>query len=281
MIRIRKPDEVPLTLRDRGSALTAALCAHVEAGGRPEFDRNVYGATDVKQALRTAQHDKCCFCEAKLGHTQFGDVEHFRPKASAHHADADPVVGYYWLAYDWRNLYLSCEVCNRRHKRGRFPLANPAQRVSSHHRSADLDAERPMFIDPGCEDPTGAIEFRREYAAPVEQSPRGSATIDALQLNRPELVEHRRERRQLLLVCLGLLRTALRRAPSEDDQDLLTILELLSTAATARGEYSSMTRSMLQRIAPWRASWNHPATSLLDELRADAARGLTLHLDEI
>jgi hypothetical protein len=231
MIRVRKPGHAPLILRDRGIALTAALCSHVDAGGRPQFD--------------------------------------------------EPTAGYYWLAYEWRNLYLSCEVCNRRHKRGLFPLVNPAQRVSSHHRSADLDAEQPLFVDPGCEDPTAIIEFRREYAAPVEHNLRGVVTIDALQLNRPELVEHRRERRQLLLVCVRLLAAAVRRAPSEDDRDLLTILELLATAATERGEYSSMTRSLLRRIAPWRSNWDLPATFLLEELRTDAARGLTLHLDEI
>jgi len=165
MIRVRKPEQAPLMLRERGAALTAELCRQVEAGESPSFDRSVYGAAEVKQTLSAAQHDKCCFCESKLRHAQFGDVEHFRPKASAQQSpDAAPTMGYYWLAYAWDNLYLSCEVCNRRHKRGLFPLLNPDRRVASHHGSAELATEQPVFIDPGTEDPMMFIEFRRELA---------------------------------------------------------------------------------------------------------------------
>src|SRR5678816_2042760 len=150
MIRIRKPEQAPLFLRERGAMLTLDLCTSVEAGEPPRFDRAVYGADEVKQALSSAQYDKCCFCECKLSHAQFGDVEHFRPKARAQQdAAATPTNGYYWLAYVWENLYLSCEVCNRRHKRGLFPLLNPERRVVSHHRSTALAAGRPVFIDPG------------------------------------------------------------------------------------------------------------------------------------
>lgn len=283
MIRIRKPDLPPQVLRERGAALTAELCSQVDAGERPSFDRDVYGAAEVKQALCTAQHDKCCYCESKLWHAQFGDVEHFRPKASAQQsATHEPAKGYYWLAYAWKNLYLSCEVCNRQHKWGLFPLANPDQRVSSHYRSADLDAEQPLFIDPGSEDPTVFIEFRREYAAPVERSARGSATIEALQLNRSSLVQHRRERRQPLLAIVILLAKAIRSGLSDDDRrEWTSALEAIITAAADRGEYASMIRSLLRHVAPWREGWAPPAASLLDTLQADAAGGRVFHVDEI
>ena len=45
-----------------------------------EFDSSVYGHKTVKKALIEAQHGKCCFCEAKVVHISYGDVEHFRPK---------------------------------------------------------------------------------------------------------------------------------------------------------------------------------------------------------
>ena len=111
MIRIRKPEQAPLLLRERGATLTVELCTRVDAGEQPSFDRAVYGSDEVKRALSAAQYDKCCFCESKLGHAQFGDVEHFRPKARAQQdAAAAPTSGYYWLAYVWDNLYLSCEI---------------------------------------------------------------------------------------------------------------------------------------------------------------------------
>jgi hypothetical protein len=46
-----------------------------------DFDGTLYGAVSVKKALRKAQHDKCAFCESKIAHVAYGDVEHFRPKA--------------------------------------------------------------------------------------------------------------------------------------------------------------------------------------------------------
>ena len=280
MIRIRKPDLAPEILRERGAMLAEELCARIDAGERPSFDREVYGAAEVKEALRAAQHDKCCFCEATLGHVQFGDVEHFRPKASAQQSATDPpTMGYYWLAYAWKNLYLSCAICNQRHKRCMFPLANPERRVSSHHRSADLDAEQPLFIDPGKEDPTAFIEYRREYAAPVAGSARGVATRDALQLNRPLLVERRRDRREPLRACLVLLAKAITSELSEDDEREVTrALNLIADAATDRSEYSSMVRSLLRQTAPWREDWSLRGSLLLDALRADAARGFVLRV---
>jgi len=281
VIRIRKPDAAPQVLRERGAALTAELCSKIDAGERPSFNRDIYGAAEVKQALCAAQHDKCCFCESKLGHAQFGDVEHFRPKASAQQSRADePTTGYYWLAYSWKNLYLSCEVCNRRHKRAFFPLANPERRVSSHARSADLEAEQPLFVDPGSEDPAGFIEFRREYAAPVERSARGSATIEALELNRSALAQRRREHRQPLLALVILLAKTIRIGLAEDDA-LTPALNTIMTAAADSGEYASMTRSLLRHVAPWQDNWAPPAASLLDALRTAAADGLLFHVDEI
>lgn len=171
MILIRRSETIPASLRDRGPAATAAMCAAIEAGDRPAFDRSIYAATDVKRELFRAQHDKCCFCETKLAHAQFGDVEHYRPKRT-----------YYWLAYEWHNLQLACEVCNRRHKRDDFPLGDPERRITSHVLAAAVADERPIFVDPCAEDPSDYIVFRREWATDAGGSERGRATIAALGL---------------------------------------------------------------------------------------------------
>jgi uncharacterized protein (TIGR02646 family) len=287
MIRVRKPAYAPASLRDRGVTMTAELCDRVDAGEPVCFDhrsRAVYGAADVKQALRTAQHDKCCFCEAKLSHSQFGDVEHFRPKASARqHPDHPPTNGYYWLAFEWQNLYLSCEVCNRRHKHELFPLAHPEQRVLSHHRSAELHAEQPMFVDPGHEDPASFIEFRREYAAAVAGNARGFATCDALQLNRPSLVENRRECRQALLGCMTSLAIATQVENLSEDiyPAVIDALNAVVHAISDLGQYSAMSRAVVRHVVPWRPHWVPPAESLFEELRADVARGLRFNLGEL
>lgn len=283
MIRIRKPDEVPRILRDRGVTLTAELCHKAEAGEPLSFERDIYGAQEVKQALRSAQHDKCCFCESKLGATQFGDVEHYRPKGSAQQSAVEPPVkGYYWMAYAWENLYLACEVCNRRHKRSLFPLLNPERRVTSHHRAHELHVEQPIFVDPGREDPSEFIEYRRELAIPVRGNARGAATIEALQLNRDALWERRRDRRELLLAGLILLAQAIRVELTDDERDdVIRVLDAILAAAADQGEYSSMTRALLRQVAPWRQRWAIPAATLLDALRADAAAGHMLRIRRV
>src|SRR5262249_33142527 len=103
MIRVHRPPTVPLILATKGAAATAALCADYLAGTREFiFDRDIYGAAEVKEALKQAQHDKCCFCESKVSHISFGDVEHFRPKAAVRQIPGGSLrrPGYYWLAYE-------------------------------------------------------------------------------------------------------------------------------------------------------------------------------------
>jgi uncharacterized protein (TIGR02646 family) len=280
VIRIHKPDVAPRVLREDGARLTEALCRRVEVGQPPEFDGKIYGSAEVKHALSAAQHDKCCFCESKLGQAQFGDIEHFRPKGrTRQRPDEDPTTGYYWLVYAWDNLYLSCAICNQRHKRDLFPLANPEHRVSTHHRAAELEAEQPLFVDPGHEDPAQFIGFHREYAAPVAGSVRGRETRDALGLNRDHLKERRRQRYLDLRAWLLTINVAVCCEPSAEVRAMATtVLERIRSAAIETAEYSSMTRSLLRAIAPWRDTWAAPASALFEELRSEAARGLRLRI---
>lgn len=202
MIRVRKP-AAPAVLRKNGWAATRRLCERFEAGETQfDFDRSIYAHATVKAALRKAQHDKCCFCESKVTHVAHGDVEHFRPKAGSCQevGDALRTPGYYWLAYDWDNLLFCCQLCNQRHKRNLFPLANPARRATSHRHS--ITSEAPLFVHPALDDPSRYITFHDEYAVAVDGNDRGTKTIVALELNRPDLREVRGES----LASLVLLR---------------------------------------------------------------------------
>src|SRR5436305_12373624 len=114
MIRIRKPAAPPAVLAAEGMDATTSNCAAYDGGITTfSFDTSLYGHDSVKRALKAAQHDKCCFCESKISHIAYGDVEHFRPKAGYRQHPADPLSrpGYYWLAYEWSNLYLACQMC--------------------------------------------------------------------------------------------------------------------------------------------------------------------------
>src|ERR1700722_2357164 len=119
MILVAK-GRAPVKLATDSAALRAALSAEFDA--RPVAFRNnqrsfafsdrVYSHSSVKIALERVQHGKCCYCEVVI------------PKAYSQQSRGAPKIypGYYWLAYEWDNLFLSCSFCNSRNKRNLFPL---------------------------------------------------------------------------------------------------------------------------------------------------------------
>ena len=152
MIKIQKSAKPPKTLIEKGATENRENCATYDCSpedyksGRKkfEFNTNIYGSKTVKKALLRAQYEKCCYCEAKFLANSPGDVEHYRPKGAVRQTDGQGAEypGYYWLAYDWNNLLVSCEDCNRSHKKSLFPLKNPDARARSHHDRID---EAPRF----------------------------------------------------------------------------------------------------------------------------------------
>lgn len=87
MIKIRKKSTAPVPgiLQTKGKEATEALKARYDSGERDfsgkDFDSGIYENKEVKDSLIVIQDYKCCFCESKIGHIGYGDVEHFRPKA--------------------------------------------------------------------------------------------------------------------------------------------------------------------------------------------------------
>lgn len=79
-----------------------------------------YNNKTIKDTLEKETFGKCAYCESKIKHIEFGDIEHILPKRK----DARPD-----LYVEWSNLTLACEVCNRVNKRDYYnpnaPLVNP------------------------------------------------------------------------------------------------------------------------------------------------------------
>jgi uncharacterized protein (TIGR02646 family) len=252
MIRLHRPHEPPAILANEGAAQTRRFCEQYDAdpasyqGGTAgfQFDRAIYGDPLVKQALREMQHNKCCFCEACVPHISSGDVEHYRPKAGFRQEQEGELErpGYYWLAYDWENLLFCCEICNRRHKRDLFPLADPRSRARSHHGA--IAQESPLFVNPAAEDPAQSISFNEEVPLPVAGSARDAATIRAIGLDRPALNERRLGHLQTsrLIVALALL------FPGTPEGRKAR--EWVERAQSDGGEYASMVRAYLARNHP-------------------------------
>ncbi len=265
MIPIKRPVRVPLVLRTRGREATVRLCEEYDSSPEAyregkksftsrDFDSGVYGARSVKNALRKAQHDKCAFCESKVSHIAYGDVEHFRPKAGYRQRPDGPLVrpGYYWLAYEWSNLFFCCPLCNQRFKRNHFPLTDDTRRAISHHDR--IEVEEPLLIHPALEDPAEFLEFDGEYVRPVNGNSRGVATIGILGLNREEIAEKRRHVLGLikdLIACRELFAIQVKDHP---DQEYLKRLAAIDERLdwyekvyrSDSAEYAAMIRTALK-----------------------------------
>lgn len=200
MIRIHKLASAPEKLLIQGKEQTRKdkiSYSHnpsLYQSGEKSFDfkSNIYAHPTVKDALIKAQHGKCCFCETLV--FQEGDVEHFRPKKAVQQNKGEPLIypAYYWLAYDWNNLYLACKPCNQNYKKNLFPLQNPEKRANNH--KADLSIEQPILIDLSQEEPTEFIGFRGAAAYGIDPQERGKKSIEILGLNRQQLRAARREK---------------------------------------------------------------------------------------
>jgi len=163
---------------------------------------------------------KCSYCEIRLA-SQPGEVEHYRPKKGVRDASNRHVVdpdgkrhpGYFWLAYEWFNLLLSCAACNRvkltkdgaKHGKGeRFPLETDARSFTPE----DGVDEEPTLLNPWLDDPAPHFEFDLNTGNVRGRTDRGRKNIDLLGLDREALVGERLKLIQLLKGAYVMLATA-------------------------------------------------------------------------
>ena len=121
------------------------------------FEFKALTTRQVKEALKKNFNNKCAFCESPVGVISSGDLELFRPKGGAldlkKKLDPDH---YWWLYYEWRNYYLSCEICNRR-KKNIFPVDGPRMTLLAPY--SEVLKEKNLLLDPCNDDPGKHIEF--------------------------------------------------------------------------------------------------------------------------
>lgn len=243
MIRIDKTAvKLPaiLSAGGKGELATESLKSRFDAGERAfivdDFDAKIYRHRHVKEKLKTLQHDKCCFCEAKVSHISHGDVEHFRPKAGYQVHETLPLVkpGYYWLAYDFDNLFLACQVCNQVYKKNYFPLADETARANSHH--GNHQQEESLILHPEHDDPIQHLTFSGELIKPLNQSSKGAETIKRTGLDREALENSRFD-------YLRLLRQLANVARDSHNLNNEEVKNLFKQAGQAHSLYSAMVRA--------------------------------------
>ncbi|MBP8918348.1 MAG: AAA family ATPase [Micropruina sp.] len=186
--------EGPALLDPENPEVLAALDearAHYEgsdSSAQPPCHTELYGDTQVVAALTELFRGKCAYCESYLPDPAPANVEHVRPTSDAVGLDGkSDHKAYWWLAYRWENLLLSCTECSRAKGR-RFPVLGD--------RATDDDgllAEHPLLLNPRSPDdnPERWLLFYRDGTVASENE-RGRATIEVLGLNRSRLVKERR-----------------------------------------------------------------------------------------
>ncbi len=141
---------------------------------------------EVKKNLSDYQHGKCCFCERGRDSNGETDVEHFRPKNAKNGKPAHGHNGYWWLAYNWDNLFFVCKECNSKFKGNKFPLVDEATRANNE--ADDLGSETPVFFCLIDENPEDYISYDWVASIPLpipninDVEMRAKKTIDILGL---------------------------------------------------------------------------------------------------
>ena len=214
----------------------------------PNFRAEIWQET--KPALRQLFHGKCAYCETRIETSGVIEVDMFRPKSGSINLKGEfSPDHYWWLVYEWFNLYPVCSICNR-NKASRFPVDGLRVKVPKGSRAKlgaswypkDLSIEKPLLLDP-CEkgfDPDEHLVFDAETGHVAGLTRRGKTTIEIFDLNRPPLVEARRKALTNVAAMVDAL--VLRR---RSDHQL--IVQQLIRLQDASSEYAAALRQVISR----------------------------------
>ncbi len=208
MIRVRRPQTPAVLRKDKARWTKRLLTARGKARSNAQAR---YRHRQIKETLTRMFSGKCCYCESRISHVDYGHIEHFRPKSC-----------FPELTFEWSNLFLACGICNGTGFKGAsFPTA---------------DQGGPL-LDPCHDEPSEHLRFefdpRTMLASVYGANPRGETTARLLGLNRPEL---RAYRSQQVLKLQVLQRFA------ASDQQAAT---LLAEAVSDNAEYAAFARALL------------------------------------
>jgi len=195
----------------------------------------------------------CAYCETDVTDNSRGEIEHYRPKAGVQDMDWTTVQrmtsqglenhpGYYWLAYEWQNLLLSCTLCNqvatrREYGKGnRFPVVGDRAWVPG-----DEANEEAVLINPCIEDPAIHLSFLPESGLFEPITERGKTTIEICGLNLRSLPTKRAEAYANIEARFDMILGKYRGAER--------IAELRKLREDGRREFLSVTRQAYREMA--------------------------------
>lgn len=255
----RKPEVFDAAVRAAANAVRKAIAE----GKTPVFDEDLWKR--FAPALGIAQHEKCGFCEVFVVAGSDADVEHFRPKSEISDLSDDPKdwgtqiqgsarlrgrklrvisngAGYHWMAFEWTNYLLSCQVCNRKWKRTLFPLiGNQPRKIPPAENVHEIAALLNPFGGP---DPAEHLDFDNVGGVqPLNKSPYGWATIKTVGLHRTGLQTARLEKSQEIHELLDEFIANPKPTPSR----MLEILKRVRRMGDERFAHCGMVRAVFRK----------------------------------
>lgn len=211
MIKLQKRP-VPAAVAEAIAERAARYAGFREAGAEiPEGLASAYKAPEVKALLREETFEKCAYCESKVLHIDFGDVEHIKPKDTFHE-----------LRYSYENLTLACGVCNNKKR--------------------NFYSEETPLLNPYIDDPKDHLMAIGPMVLRTPGSDRGLVTQKILDLNRPSLVERRTERLEAIASMADQL------AKTKSAAVRAVLLGAMSDECSAKNEFSFVVSEYANKV---------------------------------
>lgn len=192
MLRVKRPLEAPSYLRStQVEAERHKILNYLrhDAGTRSQrrdyLNEDLFFGRELRTELSYVFRGKCAFCETPLD--GYGNVHHFRPLRFAQKARGSRDY-YLWLAFEWRNLFYACDICNKS-QGDHFPLeGEPGDFLATY--DSLVKAEKSLLIDPTLEDPAKHLWFTTSGTVePLTQ--KGAVTIETFHLNQETHIRRR------------------------------------------------------------------------------------------
>lgn len=196
MRRISRPTRAPHSLsrphlRDARAELFRFLRrpADERRQRRAPLNDSIFHDSELVRDVYDLFHGKCAYCESEV---RGPVIRHFRPLQFAEPANGIDTIHYYaWLAFEWQNMLLACDMCEKA-KNNLFPMQRGGRSTYLARYDDIREQEYPLLIDPCFDDPRRHLQFLADGSC-IHRTDRGAATIHILDLNRPDLLNGRRE----------------------------------------------------------------------------------------
>ena len=206
MIKINKIDP-PSSIIQNKEKWTEEAQKYYEGNSDNKDFSTRYRQPDIKDRLVVETKSKCMYCESKILHVSYGDIEHIKPKSKR----PDLIV-------DWDNLGLACTKCNN-------------------NKSSYYDSSLPL-VNPYEDDPSEYFKF----VGPMLQAlidERSIMTESVIGLNRMDLLERRADRLRPLCNLLEQIKLI------ENPEIKNALLLQVCLESDPSKEYSAMVRDYL------------------------------------